>query len=102
MKTQILVHQLSIITLLLIAAFATVPYGYYTVMRWGILIITVYLLFNSNPSIAWIIPIAVAVAFNPIFPLHNTKETWFIFDLLGAGLYTIWVLTSLLKSDKNL
>lgn len=101
MKPKLLAHKISIIILLLVAAFATVPYGYYTIMRWAILVITLYILFNTKPSSTWIIPIVVAAAFNPIIPLKNSASTWVIYDLVGAALYSILVLKSVLQNNNK-
>ncbi len=78
----------SICALLGIAAF-DLPYGYYQFLRiavtiWGI--ITLYKLHNQEPankhtSIITLISGGIAILYNPLIPVHLTKDIWTILNL---------------------
>lgn len=66
--------------MLLIAMFA-LPYGYYTALRivvCGAAAYLVYHLWNERDEISlWIfVFFAIAILFNPVFPVHLTKSIW--------------------------
>ncbi|MCC6343602.1 MAG: hypothetical protein IT166_15460 [Bryobacterales bacterium] len=63
------------------------PYDYYTVLRWAVCIAGAYgsyRAFNGgNRTWAWIFG-SLAVLFNPVAPLHFTRKTWNLLDVLAA------------------
>ncbi len=64
---------------LLLGAIAPLPYGYYQMLRWVVGGIAIYMAYKSysweKRWATWIFGI-VAVLFNPVVPIHLTKEIW--------------------------
>ena len=63
------------------------PYGYFQILRWvvaGAAGFNAYTAYQLNRKIWLWIMVAMAVLFNPIAPIHLTKEIWAVFDLLAA------------------
>jgi hypothetical protein len=65
------------------------PYGYYTLLRWLVCGVSAYstLVAINLKKIpwAWILGIT-AVIFNPIIPIHLSRETWATIDITAAGI----------------
>lgn len=67
-----------------IALIPTLPYGYYTIMRWVVCALCGWLAISAHAARqepwvwAWII---VAGIYNPIFPVHANREVWSIVNL---------------------
>ncbi|MDR7555376.1 MAG: hypothetical protein QN157_07180 [Armatimonadota bacterium] len=74
---------------LLLLAILPWPYGYYVFMRWIVVAASGYAAWvayaGSRHTWTWILG-AVAVLFNPVFPIHMRRNDWMVFDLVGAGL----------------
>jgi len=78
--------------LLLLGIPAGWPYSYYVLLRWIILIssaIVAFGFFNSKLQAWALIFGAVAILFNPLIPIYMSKQTWIIFDFIGACLFFI-------------
>lgn len=76
---------------LLIVAVAPLPYGYYQMLRWVVGGIAIYYAYISyyewkKKWAIWIFFI-IAVLFNPIIPIHLTREVWQRIDVVCAGLF---------------
>jgi len=66
------------------------PSSYYIVLRWAILVFSAVIAYNfyNSKLQAWaLIFVAVAFLFNPIVPIYLSKQTWIIFDFIGACLF---------------
>lgn len=74
----------------LLVATAKLPYGYYTFTRLVVCAtgsFFAYAAWNDN-RIAWTILLAgVALLFNPIIPVHLTRNIWFYLDIICAGIF---------------
>lgn len=83
--------------LLLIAVFP-LPYGYYTFCRIAISAITIYVALNhlKKETISFYIFIGIAILFNPIVPIHLSKEIWIPIDLI-LSIYFIYIQRNLKK-----
>lgn len=72
-----------IAAMMLLGAMAPLPYGYYQALRWVICGIGVYLAVNSysweKTWATWAFG-AIAVLFNPLIPIHLTREVWLPID----------------------
>lgn len=72
----------------LFGALARHRYDYYTLLRWivcGVAAIAAFRAAAVNKS-GWVWPLAiVALVFNPVVPVHLTRETWAFIDV-GAAL----------------
>ena len=85
----------SIVAVMLLIAVAELPYGYYQVLRWATCGIGVFIAFRAykvgTTWITWLFGL-IAVLFNPIFPIHLTKEIWRPIDLTCALLFGLSIL----------
>jgi hypothetical protein len=72
---------------MLIAAGARWPYSYYTAIRWGTLAAVGVLIFRGHIlRLQW--PwglVVVGVIFNPLAPLHLSRNVWAVLDVIGAA-----------------
>jgi hypothetical protein len=74
-----------VIALLLVIAVFSLPYGYYQFLRWATCATAVYIAvmayFWNQKWATWVFG-AIAILFNPIFPIYLTKEIWRIIDII--------------------
>lgn len=77
---------------LLLGALGSHPYSYYQILRWFVTISSGYLAYeyflSKKTNWAWLFT-ALAILFNPIFPIYFAKDTWAMFDLIGAVFFSI-------------
>ena len=77
---------------MLFLAIPKLPYGYYILLRW---VITISALFsawvaNNFEDKFWVFLMGgIAILFNPIVPVHLTKEIWIIIDFIVAVLFLV-------------
>jgi hypothetical protein len=80
-----------IITALSLIALAPMPYGYYTLLKiavTGCAGATAYLKYkNSDRSLLLWACVIVAILFNPIIPIHLSREIWMALNIAVAGLF---------------
>lgn len=66
------------------------PYGYFQILRWVVAIVAgfnAYIAYKiDKKSWLWIM-VATAILFNPITPIHLTKEVWIVIDIIVAVLF---------------
>ncbi|MDR4496998.1 MAG: hypothetical protein MRK02_03590 [Candidatus Scalindua sp.] len=78
-----------IVILMLFWALADNPYGYYQILRWVVCGLTgylAYLAYEDDQNVwVWIFGIT-AVLFNPIAPIHLSRETWSVINLIVAAI----------------
>ena len=75
--------------ILCLAAVFPLPYGFYNFLRFAITITSVLAaieLIKENNFI-WVLFGGIAILFNPIIPIHLTKDIWFVIDLIVAGAF---------------
>ena len=71
----------------LLLALAHWPYAYYQLLRWavcGIAAFSAYQEYKQQKRLWMWIFVGLAVLFNPIVPIHFTRDVWQIFDVGGA------------------
>ena len=77
---------------ILLGALGDHPYSYYQITRWVTTICSAYLASyyadKHKTGLACVF-VATAILFNPIFPFYFVKDTWRIFDSLGAVLFFV-------------
>jgi hypothetical protein len=78
--------------ILLVAAVAQLPYGYYTFIRIvtcgsAALLAVVGFRERSSTQVWSILLSLIAVLFNPIVPIHLNRSAWFFLDLGTAGVF---------------
>ncbi len=82
----------SIITVLLIVAVFSLPYGYYQFLRWATCATAVYIAVMSykwdKKWATWLFG-AIAILFNPLFPIYLTKEIWRPINVVCAVLFSL-------------
>lgn len=70
-------------------ALLPLPYAYYMLLRVAIFGVSAYLAvaaFSSEKTgLAWVLAIN-ALVYNPVFPVHMTKDGWTIINLFTIGL----------------
>lgn len=75
-----------------VALIPTLPYGYYSVMRWVVCGLCAWLALSSYRSDredwAWVWGI-IAGIYNPVFPVHANREIWSIVNLLTIAV-AVW------------
>ena len=70
----------------LVGALGRHPYSYYTVLRWLACSAAVVLVWRGavqGVKWAWAL-VPLAVLFNPVAPLHFSRDTWQILDIAAA------------------
>ena len=78
----------------LIGALGRHPYSYYTVLRWLACSAAVVLVWRGavqGVKWAWAL-MPLAILFNPIAPLHFSRETWQILDIAAAAAMVLAVI----------
>lgn len=77
---------------MLILAVASLPYGYYLLLRWVVTAIAVWSAVvewqSGRDGWAWVFGF-VAIAFNPLFPAFFDREIWFLIDLAAAAAFVL-------------
>lgn len=85
-----------------IALIPSLPYGYYSVMRWVVCALCVWLALSAHRAgqepWTWALAI-VAGIYNPVFPVHATREAWSIVNLATIAVVGVFALDS--KSTKE-
>ena len=92
------------VAVLSLIALLPMPYGYYTLLRICVSIcggLTAYIDYNAGRKDIWVwLCIAVAIIFNPIVPVHLSREIWSVLNVLVAGLFGYLAYTTF-KNRKN-
>lgn len=76
-----------------VIALASLPYGFYMFLKIAVTACAgtaAYLKFLAGERgvLVWIF-VALAILFNPIIPVHLTKEIWMFFNIVSAVLFTL-------------
>lgn len=93
-----------IAAVMLLAALARWPYGYYVLLRWVVCASAIFVLLigalYKNEEV-W--PFAVVgVLFNPLVPIHLTREIWAVLDVGAAVVFLASIpLLSVMKKDQE-
>jgi len=89
-QKNIVIPPIIVAVLLIIAIFPIEEYSYYILLRWVVCLTAVYICFFSykaeRMNWVWIMGI-VAIVFNPIVPLHMSKEFWQVIDFVTAVIF---------------
>ena len=85
---RIWIPQLIAIAMLLWAFNPDNTYGYYKLLRWVCFGVFAYLTFKVPEQIssswAWVFGIT-ALVYNPIIPVHLSRDIWFVINALTIG-----------------
>jgi len=72
-----------IAVLLLLIAMKRNPYSYYIFLRWALMVFFIANIIWSNKGKFWLfIWIIGLITYNPIFPIHSTREVWTIINII--------------------
>ncbi|MFA4994172.1 MAG: DUF6804 family protein [Bdellovibrionales bacterium] len=81
----------AVLCALLFLAIAPLPYGYYTFLRIAICVasaIFLYAAWSENNKSIWVFVWGgIAILFNPIIPIHLSKEVWGVIDIFVGMLF---------------
>jgi len=89
MKSNILKIISAIV--LFIAVF-NLPYVYYQLLRWVVMIIAGYLsseYFKKENNVWGWFFVSIAILFNPIFPFYFSKNIWIVLNIISAAVFII-------------
>ena len=80
------------IIFLIIAPIFKFEYGFYVLLRLVILVTSGVIVYNSYKNtkeinLTVIIFSFIIILFNPIFPIHFSREVWLPIDFITAGIY---------------
>lgn len=91
-----------IATAMLLLALAELPYGYYQLLRFVVCGVSVYVAFTAfswqKIWAVWLFGI-IALLFNPLIPIHLSREIWQPIDAICAVLFI--VMAFVLKKPKK-
>jgi hypothetical protein len=77
---------------MLLAALGKWPYDYYTVMRWVVCAVAVFVAYQGwafrKYWVSWAFGFT-ALLFNPLVPVHFRRETWQVFDSAAAAAFVV-------------
>lgn len=81
-----------IAAVMLLLALADLPYGYYQLLRFVTCCVSVYVAYTAytwqKMWAMWLFGF-VAVLFNPLAPIHFSRELWQYVDIICAVLFTV-------------
>lgn len=84
-----------IVAVMLLIAVADLPYGYYQLLRWTTCGVSIFIAFQAYKMrkawVTWLFGL-IALLFNPIIPIHLTKEIWRPIDLAIAAIFGLSIL----------
>ena len=94
-KRPHLIPSLIAVAMLLISL-ADLPYGYYQLLRFVICGVAVYVAYTAyNWQKMWAVWLFgfVALLFNPLIPIHLSRELWQPIDVICALTFTVIAIT---------
>lgn len=81
---------------MLLLALSRHPYSYYILLRWVVCGTSAYGAFKSaelGKSVwAWVLGI-IALLFNPIIPVHLSREIWAPINIMAALIFVVSIFT---------
>ena len=83
---------------------ASLPYGYYVLLRWVVCPVAAYTALEAakQPKKGWTWVFGVlALVFNPILPVHLTREVWPVVDFAACVLMLVSVATVKTRSGQS-
>ena len=90
-----------LIAVLLILCWLPMPYEYYIIVRWAVMIAMIALAFGDNKEksfLKYVLYVLIGVLFNPIIIIELPRLVWNTIDLIVAALLLISIRIS--KKEK--
>lgn len=88
---------------LFIALSNGLPYGYFTLMRFVVCAVGIYLaykIYKDNKGSLWVWAFGfVAVLFNPIFLVYLKREQWEVIDLIAGIFFVVSIFMMKIKKE---
>ena len=81
-----------IASVILLGALGNWPYGYYQLLRWitcGAAVCVAFLAYHWEKKWATVVFAIVAVLFNPLLPIHLSRDLWQPIDVVCAVLFVV-------------
>ena len=77
---------------LLILALLPWPYGFYNLLRLAVCVVSAWLAYeqwkHDDAVSGWVVALsAAALLYNPLLPIHLTREIWSVLNIATAGLF---------------
>lgn len=94
-----------IAALVLLGALGQWPYGYYQLLRWVTCAASVWVAFLAYAwQKKWVTVLfgIIAVLFNPLIPIHLTRELWQPIDVICALLFVVVVIVLQKLAEKGI
>ena len=88
-------HKILVVVLMFVAL-GDHPYGYYQFLRWITVFSAGYLAYKSqeNKKTNWFwVFLAIAILFNPVLPIYQSKSTWGFFNVAVGIIYIISIIS---------
>jgi hypothetical protein len=89
MKKELWIPQAIAGVMFLWALYPENPYGYYVLLRWIVCPCFAYAAVQAfkqqKTHWVWILGVTAAI-YNPLLPLHLTRELWSVLNLVGIGI----------------
>ena len=77
---------------LLFGAVASLPYGYYQMLRWVVFAFSIYVAYKAykwdKVWATWLFG-GCAILFNPILPIYLTREIWRPIDIMFGAIFAL-------------
>ena len=78
--------------ILLIAPIFSLPYGFYTFLRLAVSVSAIFIIYNSfktnkGVNVILIIFAIILILYNPLFPVHLTRELWMPINFVSSAIY---------------
>ena len=82
-----------LLALLLFFAVNDLPYGYYTFLRLVVFIgsaLAAYAALSGSMQRTWVWAFGlIAITFNPVIPVHLSKEVWTVLDIAAGATFAL-------------
>lgn len=77
---------------LLLLAIAPWPYGFYNLLRLAICTVSAWLAYeqwkHDDAVSGWVVALGgTALLYNPLIPIHLTREIWTVLNVAAAGVF---------------
>ena len=90
--------------MLLFALFPDIPYGYYVLLRWICCGVFSYLAVRAldaeHQGWIWVLGITAAI-YNPIVPVHLTREIWSVVNVATIGVAVASILALRISDEER-
>ncbi|UXS98925.1 DUF6804 family protein [Agrobacterium tumefaciens] len=88
-------HIILVPAVALVIAVLPLPYGYYGMLRLVIMAFAAFFAYieyeQHKAFTGWVFGfICVVLLFNPFIPVHLSRSSWFILDLIAAGAFAAY------------